>query len=127
MTWPHSEMLATAVTYRLHRRGRFVVAELLEPHRVISTSVANGGQREDLRFLLNHQSCEGSGHVDRHAQILANGSEVYHETVCAEADVPPKYTATMGTAANMNYVAVARETDDDADVTAVVTGGVESN
>lgn len=123
----HSEILATATTYKLRRRGRFVVAELLEPHRVISTSVANGGQRDDLRFLLNHQSCEGTGHAERHAQIMSNGFETNHDVVCAEAGVPPECTATMGTAANMNYVAVVREADDGGDVTAVVTGGVESN
>ena len=33
----------------------------------------------------------------------------------------------MGTAANMNYVAIARECDDDVSVTAAVTAGVEGN
>ncbi len=33
----------------------------------------------------------------------------------------------MGTAANMNYVAVAREGDEDVAVTAAVTAGVEGN
>jgi len=127
MTLPHWEVLATGATYHLRRSRRFIVAELLEPHRVISTSVGNGGQRDDLRFLLNHQSCEGTGHAERHTQIVANGLEAYHDTVCAEAGVPRECTATMGTAANMNYVAVVSETEDDVDVTAVVTGGVESN
>jgi adenosylcobinamide amidohydrolase len=127
MTPPYWEVLATGATYRLRRGGRFVVAELLEPHRVMSTSVGNGGQRDDVRFLLNHQSCEGTGHTERHAQIAANGLEAYHDSVCAEAGVPGDCTATMGTAANMNYVAVVRETDGDVAVTAVVTGGVESN
>jgi adenosylcobinamide amidohydrolase len=94
---------------------------------VISTSATNGGQRDDVLFLLNHQSCEGTGHVERHAEITAHGAEGYHDVVCAEAGIPREYTATMGTAANMNYVAVVTEADADVEVTAVVTGGVESN
>src|SRR6185437_12400270 len=90
-------------------------------------SAANGGQRDDLLFLVNHQSCEGMGHVDRHAEITAYGADAYHDVVCGEAGVPREHTATMGTAANMNYVAVVTEADGDVEVTAVVTGGVESN
>lgn len=123
----HWESLRRCPEFHLRRSGRFVVAELLAPHRVISTSVRNGGQRDDLRFLLNHQSCEGAGHAERHAQIMASGYEAYHDAVCVEASIPPEHTATMGTAANMNYVAVATEADGDVEVTAVVTGGVESN
>lgn len=127
MTTAHWETLGTGATYQLRRCGRFVVAAFQEPHRVISTSAANGGQRDDLLFLVNHQSCEGTGHVDRHAEITAHGAEAYHDVVCAEAGVPREHTATMGTAANMNYVAMVRERDADVEVTAVVTGGVESN
>src|SRR5437868_10520545 len=123
MEW---ELLAGGATYQVRRSGRFVLAELAEPHRVISTSVGNGGQRDDLRFLLNHQSCEGSGHAERHTYILASGQEAYHDAVCAEAGVPSECTASMGTAANMNYVAIVSDTDDDVEVTAVVTGGVQS-
>jgi adenosylcobinamide amidohydrolase len=103
------------------------VAELHEPHRVISTSAGNGGQRDDIRFLLNHQSCEGTGHLERHAHIVAKGLGAYHDVSCGEAGVPPEFTATMGTAANMNYVAVVAQKHDDVEVTAVVTAGVESN
>src|SRR4029434_10874311 len=55
------------------------------------------------------------------------GHAAYHARVCGEASVPPDYTAMMGTAANMNYAAVATEADDGVDVTAVVTAGVEGN
>jgi adenosylcobinamide amidohydrolase len=127
MSAAYWEVLRAAGVYELRRCGRFVVAALQEPHRVISTSATNGGQRDDIRFLLNHQSCEGTGHADRHAEIAAHGAEVYHDVVCAEAGVPREHTATMGTAANMNYIAVVIEADADVEVTAVVTGGVESN
>jgi adenosylcobinamide amidohydrolase len=52
---------------------------------------------------------------------------VYHDHVCGEVDLPAAHTATMGTAANMNYVAVVTARDLDLAVTAVVTAGVEGN
>lgn len=55
------------------------------------------------------------------------GLDAYHDVVCGEADLPAEATAVMGTAANMNYAAVAQETDDAVTVTAVVTAGVQGN
>ena len=110
----------------LRRSGRFLVADLVGPHRVLSTSVRNGGQTEGLRFLVNHQSCEGAAHLDRHKMMTA-GLDAYHDLAGEEAGVPPDEAALMGTAANMNYVAVVTESDADVSVTAAVTGGVEGN
>ena len=111
----------------VRRKGRFLVAELKAPGRVMSTSVRNGGQTEAVRYLLNHQSCEGAGHLALHDLIVKIGQEEYHRRTCLEAELPPDATVMMGTAANMNYAALATETDMDVSVTAVVTGGVESN
>jgi adenosylcobinamide amidohydrolase len=123
MTW---EVLLSRPDVVLRRSGRFVVAELVGAHHVLSTSVRNGGQTDAVRFLLNHQSCEGAAHLDRHRMMTA-GLDAYHDLVCAEVGLPPAETALMGTAANMNYVAVVTEADEDLEVTAVVTAGVEGN
>jgi adenosylcobinamide amidohydrolase len=124
MTW---ETLAQCPQFELRRSGRFLVAELREPHRVLSTSSCNGGQTTAIGFLLNHQSCEGSGHQERFRVIAEGGSDGYHQSACADAGVPPGTTAMMGTAANMNYASVVTETDAGTTVTAVVTAGVEGN
>jgi len=124
MSW---ELLRRTPLFELRRRGRFLVSELAVPHQVISTSTCNGGQTSHIRFLINHQSCEASGHHDRFRVIVDEGAARYHARVCAEAEVPPDAAVTMGTAANMNYAAVATEGADDLQVTAVVTAGVESN
>jgi adenosylcobinamide amidohydrolase len=123
-TW---EILASVSTATVRRRGRFVVAELIEPHLTISTSVKNGGQSASVRYLVNHQSCEGAGHDARFHVITGRGQEAYHDTVCEELGVPPGETAVMGTAANMNYAALSTETDTDVEITAVVTAGVQTN
>src|SRR5262245_33052914 len=124
MDW---ETLTTGPTYRLRRSGRFLVAELVDAHLVLSTSARNGGQVSHVRYLLNHQSCEGTGHHDRHAVIVDGGLEAYHDRVCGEAGIPADSSAVMGTAANMNYVGLAEESDEDLTVTAAITAGVEGN
>lgn len=122
MTW---EVLLQQSLFTLRRSGRFFVADLHESHRVLSTSVRHGGQVDHVHHLLNHQSCEGTAHRDRHRVIVEQ--EAYHEQVCAEVALPAGETAVMGTAANMNYAAVVTETDEGLEVTAVVTAGVEGN
>jgi adenosylcobinamide amidohydrolase len=121
------ERLRTEPHFELRRAGRYVVAELNGAHQVISTSVRHGGWAEHVGWLVNHQSCEGTAHVDRHRVITESGMEAYHDRVCAELGLPPEHTAVMGTAANMNYVAIVREVDEDVAVTAAVTAGVEGN
>ena len=107
------ESLRSEPLFELRRAGRFLVAELKSGHHVISTSVRHGGWAEHLGWLVNHQSCEGTAHLDRHRVIAEAGMEAYHDRVCEEAGLPADRTAVMGTAANMNYVAIARECDDD--------------
>lgn len=124
MTW---ETLLERREFTLKRSGRYLLAELALPHCVLSTSVVNGGQTDHVRFLLNHQSCEGAGHHDLHQLIAEIGYAGYHERICADASLPPEATVMMGTAANMNYAALATETDDEVEVIAVVTAGVEGN
>jgi adenosylcobinamide amidohydrolase len=124
MDW---EILLQQPSLEVRRSGRFVLADLYEPHAVLSTSVRNGGQADHVRHLLNHQSCEGTAHVERYRVMAESGLDVYHDKVCGEAAVPPHCTAVMGTAANMNYVALATEVDEELSVTAVVTAGVEGN
>jgi adenosylcobinamide amidohydrolase len=124
MTW---EILARLRTATIRRIGRFVVAELLEPHRTITTSVTNGGQSEGVRYLVNHQSCEGAGHDTRFHLITGLGQEAYHDHVCEELDLPSSATAIMGTAANMSYVAMSTEVDAEVEISAVVTAGVQTN
>jgi len=124
MTW---ESLLSQPTFSIRRSGRFVVADLAGPHRVLSTSVCNGGQVDHVRHLVNHQSCEGTAHRARHDAMIDAGLEGYHDQVCAEIGIPADASAVMGTAANMNYTAVVTEEDEGVTVTAAVTAGVEGN
>jgi adenosylcobinamide amidohydrolase len=121
----HWEVLATAPAI-VRRRGRVLLVDLQTPHRVLSTSVKNGGQTEHLRYLVNHQSCEGAGHARAHA-IMEMGQEAYHDALCDEIGIPPAAASVMGTAANMNYAALVTERDEDVQALAIVTAGVQTN
>ena len=123
----HWEVLHQRSEATVRRSGRFVVARLLVPHRVLSTSFTNGGQTVHVRYLVNHQSCEGKGHAERAHRMVDRGQAAYHDEVCGEIGTPPAETVLMGTAANMNYAALACERDDDVEVAAIVTAGVRTN
>jgi len=123
----YTEELLSTPEFRLRRNGRFLMVELLEPHRVLSTSMRNGGQTEHLRFLLNHQSCEGADHHERHTVMMENGLAGYHDQICTDLQLDPDLVASMGTAANMNYAAVVQSSDGPLAATAIVTGGVQGN
>jgi adenosylcobinamide amidohydrolase len=124
LTW---ECLRQGTHFTLRRASRFIVVELDRPHLVLSTSIRNGGQSTAIRYLVNHQSCEGAAHNERYDQIAALGQHNYHEEVCAAIGLAPHEVAMMGTAANMNYAAVVILEDLGVEVTAVVTAGVQGN
>ena len=122
-----AELLCRERCFAAHRAGRYLVAELLAPHRVLSNSAHVGGQREDLRYLVNHQSCEATGDRERHDLIAAAGQVAYHHRVCAELGLNPDETAVLGTAANMVYAAHRTATFDGLRVDAFTTAGVAGN
>lgn len=121
------ETLRATEDFVLSRSGRFLKAELLRPHLVLSTSSRQGGQQHELRYLVNHQSCEGKDHTERHQVIKGHGLEAYHDRVCGEIGIEPQLAAVMGTAANMNYASIVTHSDGDLAVTAGVTAGVTGN
>ena len=123
----HWERLVDQPLLEVRRSGRYLVVELIEPHVVLSTSVRNGGQVNHVRYLVNHQSCEGTAHHARHELITGAGLSRYHDVVCEEANVPHDATAVMGTAANMNYASIVQQIDDRLTIVAIVTAGVEGN
>ena len=122
-----ADVLRRSDLFVARRAGRFLLVELLAPHRVVSTCAACGGQREDVSFLANHQSCEGAGDAVRYERIAKLGPAAYHAAACAEMGVPPDRTALMGTAANMACAAHRSAAFDDLRVDAFVTAGVAGN
>ncbi|MFW8601820.1 adenosylcobinamide amidohydrolase [Desulfobacterota bacterium M19] len=108
----------------LHREDKIIYARFLEPHIVLSTCRAAGGLRRDLEYVLNYQSCEPAKHTRRLFQLKPRACQ---EMICEPHGLPAAKCAAMGTAANMHHAAFITEKFKKLEVTAVVTGGVETN
>lgn len=113
--------------FALARRQRYLWAAFKRPHRVLSTCRVNGGLREDLTHIANHQSCEGVGHGARQRAALGLAGADYHRHACEDAGLPPASTALMGTAANMQCAVRAEASYRELSVTLVATAGVLGN
>jgi|GEM_PF-531111 len=113
--------------FTLERDGRFLRAILKCPHRVLSNCPVNGGLREDLTHICNHQSSEGAGHGSRHALISGLGLVAYHHRACGEAGIPGATTVLMSTAANMQCAVLAGAEHGDLRVQVAATAGVLGN
>lgn len=113
--------------YEIKREGRFLCAALRRRHRVLSNCTVNGGLREDLTHICNHQSSEGSGHASRHELVAGLGLDAYHHRACEEAGAPGATTALMSTAANMQCAVLAEASHQELSVQVVATAGVLGN
>ena len=113
--------------FALHRDGRYLCATLKRPHRVLSTCPVNGGMREDLTHVCNHQSGEGAGHASRYDLICGMGLDAYHRRACDEAEIPAATTALMSTAANMQCAVLATASHEELCVRVAATAGVLGN
>lgn len=111
----------------LIRRGRFIIASFRKKHLTHTTCPVQGGMNDQLQNFVNFQSCEGAGHIQKAHEIHKLGRKGYHDKVCREINLDPNKTATMGTAASMQYASIKTETFRDDEVTAVVTAGVHGN
>jgi len=111
----------------LHRNQKKIYARFLSPHRVLSTCRINGGLREDIKVVLNHQSCEPCNHMDAHAKRIITEPQAYLEQLCKPEGVDFKHCVCLGTAANMNYAAIHKKEFKDLWVLTIATGGVETN
>ncbi|MBC8231622.1 adenosylcobinamide amidohydrolase [bacterium] len=110
----------------IHREEKIIYAKFLSPHRVISTDRITGGLSDELEYIYNHQSCEPTGHYHGHKLAVENPAE-YKRLICEQHGLSAEKCASLGTAANMNNVAISHDKFHELEVVAVCTGGVETN
>lgn len=110
----------------IHRQEKIIAVKFLVPHQVISTCRANGGLREDLDLIFNHQSGEPTGHMPESHALAVRQPLVYLRQICRQHELSEN-CASLGTAANMNCAALESEKFHDLEVAAICTGGVETN
>jgi Uncharacterized conserved protein len=111
----------------IHRKEKIIYVNFLVQHRVISTCGVNGGLRDDLEGIANHQLCEPLGHDRKGLKVIAEDPFGYLKSVCEKQGLSPEKRALLGTAANMNYAAVESQEYRCLQVVAISTGGVKTN
>lgn len=92
--------------------------------KVLSTSVYNGGYREDLTALFNHDGTRGQGIG---YQMLANDYLEHMRLVANKLGLEPDKASGMGTAAQMENFAVCTLHYKELSVSAIVTAGIDVN
>ncbi len=112
----------------LFREEKIVFAHFLKPHRVLSTCRLNGGLREDLQYLYNHQSCEPRAHTGHDlCHVAVQEPERYQRRIAGKAGIDYAKSASLGTAANVNNASIAVEKHQELEVRAITTAGVGGN
>lgn len=108
----------------LYRYRKALVLVMAGERRVLSTSVLNGGYREDIKTVFNHDANPGAGIACR---LEAETYEAHLALIAERLGLAPQSTTGLSTAASMENVAICTESYRDLSVTAIVTGGVEVN
>lgn len=108
----------------VYRYYKSIVILFKQPRKVLSTSVFNGGYREDLKAVFNHDCNPGAG------MACTLRAPTYEEHMCLVAQdlgLDPEAASGMATAASMDNVSIQSMKHEKLTVTALVTGGVEVN
>ena len=100
---------------------RSIVVRFNAPKKVLSTSLLNGGYREDIKGLFNYTCC-GPGSC-----MSLEKYEEHLEKCAAVMGLDPAHSTGIGTAARMENAAIVEETYEELKVAACVTAGVEGN
>lgn len=98
-----------------------VIVDFAGKRNVLSSSVFNGGWREDLKAVFNH-------HPQPEAQAMT--LEAYRDNisrVASELGYSPAHITAMGTGVTMENVVLKSEIYDDLQVLVAVTAGAEGN
>lgn len=109
---------------QVHRYDKRIVVQFEEPRKVLSTSILNGGYREDLKAVFNHDCSTGD---DTDCTLRAPTYEGHMRLNAQELGFDPDTVTGMGTAAQMENVAINISKYENLTVTAIVTGGIEVN
>ena len=111
----------------IHRENKMIYAKFLCPHMVISTCKVNGGLRNDLMYIFNHQSCEPNAHYRKSLDLAIYHPAGYLEMLCKSQNLASEKSACLSTATNMNHAIIKSADYQGVEVIAASTGGVETN
>ena len=118
-----ADCMKTPGNEKVEYRETSLIVRFPGPRNVLSTSWLNGGYREDLTGIFNHQiplaACDAC-HVN-------GGVKTYLEGVAVSLSLDPATTTGLITRADMKNAAIVSESFRDVAVCAVVTAGIDKN
>lgn len=107
-----------------YRYDKSIVLVFSGRRKVLSTSLYNGGCHEDFEAVFNRDMTQGSGMpCESFAPTYVESMKIVAERL----GLAPEWTSGMGTAAHMENASVVSRSYKELTVTAIVTGGVETN
>jgi adenosylcobinamide amidohydrolase len=106
------------------RHDKALVVQFAGKRKVLSTSLQNGGYREDLTAIFNHDCSLEQGNE---GTLQVATYEEYMELTARELGLNPATVSGMATAASMDSIAIEYESYEMLTVTALITGGVDVN
>lgn len=126
--WYGSEILMELYTLSTgdiaYRYEKSIVVVFKGKRRVLSTSLFNGGVREDLKYVFNHDENIGAGMA---CTLSAPTLEGHMANIAKKLGLDIKSVTGMSTAAYMENVSIVTEAYEQLTITALVTGGIEVN
>ena len=107
-----------------YRYDKSIVLVFSGRRKVLSTSLYNGGYHEDFEAVFNRDMTQGSGMpCESFAPTYVESMKIVAERL----GLAPELTSGMGTAAHMENASIVSRSYKELTVTAIVTGGVETN
>ncbi len=92
--------------------------------KILSTSLYNGGYHEDYTAVYNNDAKQGAGMP---CEILADTYVEHMRLISQRLALDPDKVSGMSTAASMENAVIEKLSFEELTVTAIVTGGIESN
>lgn len=109
---------------RIYRYNKSVIIKFAGRRAVLSTGVINGGYSENMTSVFNNDAKTAPG---MGCQLKAPTYKEHMDIIAEELGLDPKVTTGMSTAADMKNMSITVEKHGDLTVTALITGGIETN
>lgn len=109
---------------KIYNYNKSIVIKFAGKRNVLSTGILNGGYSENIKYIFNN---DAKGPAGMGCQLKGNSYLEHMEILSKELGLDPKFATGIGTAADMENVSIVEEKYEKLSVTAVVTGGIETN
>ena len=120
-----SEHLCTLSTGdKVYFYDKSIVIYFQGARKVLSTSLYNGGYHDDYVAVYNYDAKQGAGMP---CEMLADTYVEHMQLISKRLALDPDKVSGMGTAASMENAVVETMSFKELTVTAIVTGGIETN